>query len=138
LARILITDDEAGIRFLMRLYLEADGHQTFLAGNGVEALALARLHPIDLLICDLFMPLMDGFETIREFRSTWPGVPILVISGGGCGPCDGMDVLAQANYLGADRTLGKPFSRDELRNAVHEALSRVVPCIPAAAACSKG
>ena len=65
---ILVADDEAGIRDLVRLYLEKEGFRVQTAGNGAEALALAEQDPPALIILDLMMPEMDGWEVGRRLR----------------------------------------------------------------------
>jgi len=119
--RILVIDDEDLIRDLVKEMLEAEGYGVSTAANGKEGLRLYRKELPDLIITDIFMPEMEGLETIRELQSVTPNVKIMAISGGGE---KGMiSFLAFAKRFGALRTLEKPFSREELLTAVKELLT---------------
>lgn len=74
--RILLAEDEAPLRNLIRLSLETHGHTVFAAADGVEALQLFEKTPVDLVILDVMMPRMDGFERVRRFAD----VPIFLSS----------------------------------------------------------
>ena len=67
-ARILIVDDEEALRATMRRMLQTSGHEVIEAGDGEQALGLAARNPPDLAVCDIYMPVREGFETIRELR----------------------------------------------------------------------
>ena len=76
--RVLVVDDEPDVRLLLRLQLERAGHEvTGEAGDGQEALDLCETDPPDVVILDLLMPRMNGFEAIPRMRSTYPGVRIV-------------------------------------------------------------
>ena len=81
MARILIIDDDADIRQPVRLQLEKEGHVVDEAGDGAAGVALCRQERPDLVICDILMPEMDGFETMRHLKREFPDMPILVLSG---------------------------------------------------------
>ncbi len=100
--RILIADDDPGVRNLLRSLLEMDGHEVFDACNGPLAVALGRLYLPDVFLCDLCMPEVDGLETIRAFREALPDVPIIAMSAL-------VDLLPAASDLGAAGVLAKPF-----------------------------
>ncbi|MGH7969518.1 MAG: response regulator, partial [Limisphaerales bacterium] len=68
MGRILVIDDEPAVRIAIKRALETDHHEVVLASNGLEALQRYQESPPDLVIADLFMPVMDGIETIRELR----------------------------------------------------------------------
>jgi CheY-like chemotaxis protein len=106
MARILLVDDNAELRGLLRLGLEEAGHQVAEAGEGTEALRLYKEAPADLVVCDLFMPGKEGLETIRELRQSGD-VPIIAVSGDG--PAGTGSLLRAALLLGAARALEKPF-----------------------------
>jgi signal transduction histidine kinase len=80
---ILVVDDEAGVRGLVREVLESNGYQVLTAANGAEALVAFNQHPraVDAVIVDLLMPVLDGLTTIRALRQNSPDVPILPASG---------------------------------------------------------
>lgn len=114
--RILIAeDDEALLRSLNGILLNA-GYEVLTASNGATALEIYRRQPVELVITDLFMPGMDGLETIIELCQLCPGVRIIAISGGG-GRVAG-DYLPIARRLGAVESMAKPFTPDEILNRV--------------------
>lgn len=122
MAKILIIDDDSALRTTMRKILERDGHAVRVATDGHRGLALHREDPADLVITDLIMPEKEGIETILELREEFPAIRILAVSGGGrIGP-DGP--LADAEVLGADSSLAKPFTVGALRDAVSGVLVR--------------
>jgi CheY-like chemotaxis protein len=124
LARILIVDDDLAVQATVRLLLERAGHDVVTAGDGRKGLALFGASDFDLLFLDIFMPGMDGFETMRLVRQRRPLIPIIVISGrpvasdAGCAP----DFLTMATKLGAVSSLQKPFKPAALLAAVASCL----------------
>ena len=121
MARILVIDDDQSVRSVLTLLLEQNGHQVATAENGRRGLKAAVNDEFDLLIIDIFMPEMDGFETIRLVRRSKPNLPIIVISGStayGSAP----DFLAMATKLGAIESLQKPFRPSALLKAVEAGL----------------
>jgi CheY-like chemotaxis protein len=119
--RILVIDDEDLIREIVKEMLEAEGYVVFTAANGKEGLRLFRKESPDLIITDIFMPEMEGLETIRELHRGSPQVKIVAISGGG--EKGMLSFLSHAKRFGALRTLEKPFSRDELLTTVREVVT---------------
>lgn len=108
MAKILVIDDEEQIRRALKSILSARHYEVIPAVNGSEGIDLAIDHNPDLIILDLAMPDMTGFEVTRELRSWYTG-PILVLSVRS-GDSDKIDALD----LGADDYLTKPFSAGEL------------------------
>jgi len=127
LAKILIADDDPAVQTTVRLLLERAGHHVVTAGDGRGALFQLRSGDFDLLFLDIFMPGMDGFETMRIVRQQQPSVPIIVISGHTIQPESNTspDFLTMATKLGAVRSLQKPFKPDAL-------LQTVAACLEAA------
>jgi DNA-binding response OmpR family regulator len=119
MARILVIDDEAIIRTVTAMFLQHEGHEVIEASEGEEGLRLQREHEADLVITDLLMPNLDGFELIRHLRREYPKIGIIVVTGGG-----GEDYPLKASGLGADKVLEKPFTREELLKAVDDLLSK--------------
>ncbi len=115
---ILVVDDEARMIRFIRMNLELEGYQVIEASNGVEALEQVRQHVPDLIVMDVMMPELDGFETLRLLRefSTIPVVLLTVKS-------DEEDKI-QGLELGADDYITKPFSPRELSSRVHAVLRR--------------
>ncbi len=122
MARILIIDDDEALRGTMRKILEMDGHRIQEAQDGEVGLRLFRESPVDLVVTDILMPEKEGIETILELRELSPDLRILAVSGGM--ELDRTGPLADAEALGADSSLPKPFSVDELQEAVRSLLER--------------
>ena len=85
---ILIADDEAEIRQLLRLYLEKDGYEVMEAENGVEAMEILRQREIHLILLDIMMPQLDGYQVLRKLRQE-SNIPVIFLSAKG----------AQRNYI---------------------------------------
>jgi DNA-binding response OmpR family regulator len=120
MARILVVDDSAVVRRVIREALEFEGHDVLVAEDGGEALDLFRGDPTDLVITDIVMPEKEGIETILELRELNSGVKILAMSGGGLFSPEVH--LTPARMLGADETLSKPFTARELIETVERLL----------------
>ena len=120
MARVLVIDDEASIRKLLRSILELDGHEVEEADDGSSGIKKYRQNPSDLVITDLIMPEKEGIETIVELKREFPRLKVIAVSGGGVvGPST---YLKMAQKVGADRVFEKPFGFDEMRDAVAELL----------------
>jgi CheY-like chemotaxis protein len=119
-ANILIVDDDPAVQLTIRLLLERGGHHVTVAGDGRKGLALFEGSQFDLLFLDIFMPGMDGLETMRHIRALQPRIPIIVISGRSITPGTYAepDFLKMATKLGAVASLQKPFRADALLAAV--------------------
>lgn len=116
--KILIIDDDELIRELFRLWLEREGFEVFTAENGRKGVEAQRRTPVDMLICDLIMPVQEGIETITQFSAEFPEVPIIAISGGGrIGPDS---YLSVAEHLGAWRVFTKPVDMPSLIRTIRE------------------
>jgi two-component system response regulator ResD len=118
LQKILIIEDEEGIVHLLNLYLKDAGYDVVVARDGADGLALhAREHP-DLVLLDIMLPALDGFEVCRRIRA-WSKTPILMLTARGS-----EDDRIQGLDLGADDYLVKPFSPRELVSRVRAILRR--------------
>jgi DNA-binding response OmpR family regulator len=116
--KIVVIDDEASVQEVVRAYLEKDGYQVFVAGNGVEGLALAeRLKPA-LIVLDLMLPDISGEEICSDIRSR-SDVPILMLTAKASA-----DERVAGLVSGADDYLVKPFSPRELVARVNAVLRR--------------
>jgi two-component system, OmpR family, alkaline phosphatase synthesis response regulator PhoP len=116
---ILVVDDEANIRDLARLYLEKEGYQVRLAQDGAQALRLAKEHEPALIVLDLMLPELDGWEVCRRVRAD-SNVPILMLTARD----DDIDKIVGLE-MGADDYLTKPFNPRELVARVRAILRRV-------------
>lgn len=77
MTRIMVVDDDADIRELIRVYLAGEGLTVVQASDGREALSLMESTPAELVVLDVMMPLMDGWELCRELRKNYPELPCL-------------------------------------------------------------
>lgn len=116
---ILIVDDNENIRKLIEIYIKREGFSTFHAGNGEEALEIIEKHKIDLIILDVMMPVMDGYELTRDLREAGFIVPILMVTAKDTYPDKkkGFD-------LGIDDYITKPIDMEELVLRVKALLRR--------------
>ena len=121
MAKILIVDDDPDIRPLMRLTLAKLGHQPSLAANGTEGLKLAESEPFDLMVLDLMMPDIDGYEVLRRLKSNpaTKDLPVIVLTA----RTQAAD-YDSAIESGADAYLPKPFDPDALHRRIGELLKR--------------
>jgi CheY-like chemotaxis protein len=117
---ILIIDDDDSLRDSLRRTLHQEGYAIMEASEGGRGLKLLERSPVDLILLDMFMPDKDGLETIGELRRAHPGIAIIAMSGGGFKGT--VDVLHVAKKLGVRRTLAKPFTREQLLDALREEL----------------
>jgi two-component system, OmpR family, KDP operon response regulator KdpE len=115
--RILIVDDEPAIRRFLHTSLSAQGYQVFEAEDGASALASLRRDPLDVLVLDLGLPGMDGFEVIRQLRESGSTLPIVVLSvrADEAGKVKALD-------MGADDYVTKPFGIEELLARIRTAV----------------
>jgi two-component system KDP operon response regulator KdpE len=116
--RVLIVDDEPNLVDAIRLYLEMEGYVILTAMSGREALDKLRDLLPDLVILDVMMPGMDGFETLREMRKV-SNVPVIMLTARG-----EEDDKVRGLRLGADDYVPKPFSQRELSSRVQAVLRR--------------
>ena len=120
---ILIVDDEPSIREVVRLYLQREGFEVETAADGATALEIARTRRLDLVVLDLMLPGLDGFEVHRRLRSL--GVPVVMLTARSAEN----DRIAGLE-MGADDYVVKPFSPRELVARVKNVLRRVSQLFP--------
>lgn len=116
--RVLVVDDDLTIRDVVRRYLERDGHQVIVAGDGETALTLAGRDEPDLVVLDLMLPGIDGLQVCRTLRSR-SAVPVVMLTALG----EESDRIVGLQ-LGADDYVTKPFSPAELALRVTSVLRR--------------
>jgi len=119
MTRILITDDEEGMRGLMTAALAQRGHEIVEAKSAREALEIHRTQPVDLIVTDLVMRDMDGTELLRRIRALSPDLPVIAVSGNRHSTI----YLNMAKLLGANRVFAKPFTLEEFAAGVEQALA---------------
>jgi CheY-like chemotaxis protein len=120
MAQILIIDDDELFRSMLSATLVHFGHSVLEAGNGTEGLRICQRTRPDLIITDLVMPEMEGFEVVMNLRKHDACAKILVMSGGVRGKT--VEFLEIAIRLGASGMLAKPFSTDALISAIEALL----------------
>lgn len=118
---ILVIDDDEALRRTLRRTLERAGHTVIEAGDGNRGLEVLRAERPALVVTDLVMPDRDGIETIQAIRAEFDGVKIIAMSG--AGRMDPEERLTDAELLGADATLRKPFELRDLRETIIRVLS---------------
>ena len=121
MARIMVVDDDANICEIMRLYLEKEGFDVTLAHNGADALAKFEVAPPDLMILDIMMPQIDGWQVCREVRKK-SALPIIMLTAKG----ELFDKVLGLE-LGADDYVSKPFEAKEVVARVKAVLRRCAP-----------
>jgi CheY-like chemotaxis protein len=127
--RILVVDDDLHTRLAIRTWLKRCGFRVAIADGGPNGLAALDDATFDLMIVDIFMPNMRGFESIRIFHQRAPTVPLIAISGYAfSGPeTENLACLKMALSLGATRCLRKPFRPATLLSVIDECLSEAEP-----------
>jgi CheY-like chemotaxis protein len=118
MAEILVIDDEPTVGTTIELLLRSQGHHVVFAASGLEGVQLYAAKPADIVIIDLYMADMDGFETIAELRKLNANIKFIAITGHPVA-----SVLELAEKLGAVVALEKPFELTALFRAVDQALA---------------
>ena len=125
MTRVLIVDDDPMVCTAIEIYLERHGFEVTMANGGEAGLRALEDSGFDLMLVDIFMPHMRGFESIRIFHQRAPTIPLIAMSGYAFANLDSPapDFLRMALELGAARCLRKPFTPDALLMAVNECLA---------------
>jgi two-component system, OmpR family, response regulator ResD len=118
-AKILICDDEAGLRAVLKRYAEFEGHEVTEAGDGREAVEFCRNNTFDMIIMDIMMPDLDGFSAVKEIRKN-SDTPVIMLSARG----EEYDKVLGFE-VGVDDYVVKPFSSKEIMLRVSAILRRV-------------
>ena len=116
---IIVVDDDEKITSLLRRSLAFEGYEVTTASNGLEGLKTMLAHDPDLLVLDVMMPQVDGWEVCRRVRESGSGVPILMLTAK-----DDINDRVRGLDLGADDYLVKPFALEELLARVRALLRR--------------
>jgi CheY-like chemotaxis protein len=126
--KILVADDLKANRYLLESALKSAGYQVISANNGLDALNILRKSPVDMIITDVLMPKMDGFQLCREVKAdeNLKNIPFIFYTASYTNPEDqkiGLD-------LGADRYIIKPVDTDEFLSAIGDILSEANSIVP--------
>lgn len=111
--KILIVDDQFGIRILLNEVFQKEGYQTFQAANGIQALDIVTKHDPDLVLLDMKIPGMDGIEILKRMKVIDPDIRVIIMTAYG-----ELDMIQEAKDLGAITHFAKPFDIDDIRAAV--------------------
>ncbi|MGM0901415.1 MAG: response regulator [Bacillota bacterium] len=111
--KILIVDDQFGIRILLNEVLQKEGYDTFQAANGVQALEIVKEHSPDLVLLDMKIPGMGGIEILKRMKVIDEDIRVIIMTAYG-----ELDMIQQAMDLGALTHFAKPFDIDDIRVAV--------------------
>ena len=125
--RILVVDDDPMVCMAIEVYLERHNFRVTIADGGEAGLRALEDSQFDLMIVDIFMPHMRGFESIRIFHERAPTVPLIAMSGYAFANLDSHapDFLRMTLELGASRCLSKPFTPVALLGVINECLAEV-------------
>ena len=112
--RVLVVDDDPGVLDILQIALQAEGYDVMLARNGLEALDRAGELVPHLMLVDLMMPIMDGWELVRQCRgrNSLAAVPIIILSAA-------REIERERATLGVEAALAKPFDLTRLLTAVY-------------------
>lgn len=119
MAKILICDDEEGLRTVLKRYAVFEGHEVVETGDGMEAIEVCRREKVDIIIMDIMMPELDGFSAIKEIKKIYD-VPVIMLSARG----EEYDKI-HGFEIGIDDYVVKPFSSKEVMMRVNAILRRV-------------
>ena len=117
MGRVLVIDDEPGIRTVLTDILQDEKHVVFAASDGFEGLAIMKQEPIDAVILDVWLPNMGGMDVLKQLKAEYPEVEIIIISGHA-----NIDLAVRAVKLGAYDFLEKPLSLEKVITLVRNAL----------------
>ncbi|MEC0184235.1 MULTISPECIES: response regulator [Paenibacillus] len=115
--KVLIVDDQNGIRILLMEVFGSEGYETFQAANGKIALEIVEKEPPDLVLLDMKIPGMDGLEILKHLKAMNPDIKVIMMTAYG-----ELDMIKEATELGALMHFTKPFDIDEMRIAVNKQL----------------
>nr|2JVI_A Chain A, Sporulation initiation phosphotransferase F [Bacillus subtilis] len=115
--KILIVDDQYGIRILLNEVFNKEGYQTFQAANGLQALDIVTKERPDLVLLDMKIPGMDGIEILKRMKVIDENIRVIIMTAYG-----ELDMIQESKELGALTAFAKPFDIDEIRDAVKKYL----------------
>jgi len=118
MGRVLVVDDEPGIRSVLTDILQDEKHAVFSAGDGFGGLAILKQEPIDLVILDVWLPNLGGIDVLKEIKQEYPEIEVIIISGHA-----NIDLAVRAVKLGAYDFLEKPLSLEKVTTLVRNALT---------------
>lgn len=119
--KILIVDDQFGIRVLLQELFQKEGYQTFQAADGKKALEIVTHQNPDIVLLDIKIPGMDGIEILKQIKAKDVNCRVLIMTAYG-----ELDLIQEALDLGAIAYIAKPFDIMELRDVINKMMSQHV------------
>lgn len=119
--KILVADDEAIMRNLLLKILEQEGYQVTLAASCEEAVEKLENNKFELVLADVKMPVVGGFELLKDIKSRWPQTGVIMMTGYG-----DAHTVKEALMLGADEYITKPFKSHEISLIIERAYWRLL------------
>ena len=116
--KVLIVDDQYGIRILLNEVLQKEGYDTYQAANGLQALEVVQENVPDIILLDMKIPGMDGIEILKRVKALYPDMKVIIMTAYG-----ELDMIQEAMDLGAITHFAKPFDIVDIREAVKKYLA---------------
>ena len=120
--KVLIVDDQPGVRYLLDAIVREEGHSSYLASNGLEAVETVKTVNPDLVFMDIRMPVMDGSKALEKINETGFSPTTVIMTA-----FTEKNVIDKAYNNGAIRCIIKPFDVDEIRKIIREAANKIYP-----------
>ena len=117
---VLVVEDDNEIANAIKIYLQNQGYDVYVGNDGIEGLEIVEKETIHLAIVDIMMPRLDGYQTCALIKNSqnYQNIPVIMLSSK-----DGLFDQAKGRVVGSDEYLTKPFSKDELLNAIRNHVS---------------
>lgn len=119
--KILIVDDQKGIRLLLNEVFSREGYKVYQASNGIEALNIVDGEAVDCVMLDMKIPGMNGLEILKRIREKNLQIPVFMMTA-----FEGEDILNEANQLGITKYFRKPFNILDVRDEVNAVLNGTI------------
>lgn len=116
--KILIAEDEDNLRETLALHLTEEGYETTTAANGNDAIPLLYGREFHLVVLDLKMPYIDGFQVLKVVKSTFPKTKVIVLTA-----YADLANITKCRELGADEVIGKPYNLSQLFTTIHDMMA---------------
>ena len=113
--KLLIVDDQQGIRLLLNEVFKREGHEPLLASNGLEAIQILENGAVDAVLLDMEIPGMNGLEILKHIKSLFKELPVVMMTGNG-----DTDLIHRAKELGANHFFTKPFDIFEVKDTINK------------------